>query len=115
MRLNVLHLQKLAVKKEADGAMTKYRKTEPVEVVKFDLAEWLNDKAKYPMVSDRSAMNNAYRLDRERPVITINSTSLGFGETVQVADGDYIIKGVQGEFYPCKPDIFEQTYELAED
>lgn len=27
--------------------------------------------------------------------------------------GDYIIKGVQGEFYPCKPDIFEQTYELA--
>lgn len=25
---------------------------------------------------------------------------------------DYIIKGVQGEFYPCKPDIFEQTYEL---
>lgn len=25
--------------------------------------------------------------------------------------GDYIIKGVQGELYPCKPDIFEQTYE----
>lgn len=25
--------------------------------------------------------------------------------------GDYIIKGVKGEFYPCKPDIFEQTYE----
>ena len=28
--------------------------------------------------------------------------------------GDYIIKGVQGEFYPCKPDIFNQTYELVE-
>lgn len=28
-----------------------------------------------------------------------------------VSEGDYIIKGVQGEFYPCKPDIFEQTYE----
>jgi hypothetical protein len=27
---------------------------------------------------------------------------------------DYIIKGVKGEFYPCKPDIFEATYELAE-
>lgn len=27
--------------------------------------------------------------------------------------GDYIIKGVQGEFYPCKPDIFEATYEPA--
>lgn len=27
---------------------------------------------------------------------------------------DYIIKGVKGEFYPCKPDIFELTYEKAE-
>jgi hypothetical protein len=25
--------------------------------------------------------------------------------------GDWIIRGVQGEFYPCKPDIFEKTYE----
>ena len=28
--------------------------------------------------------------------------------------GDWIIKGVKGEYYPCKPDIFEQTYELVE-
>ena len=28
--------------------------------------------------------------------------------------GDYIIKGVKGEFYPCKPDIFRETYEEAE-
>ncbi len=28
--------------------------------------------------------------------------------------GDYIIKGVKNEFYPCKPDIFEQTYEEVE-
>ena len=27
------------------------------------------------------------------------------------SEGDYIIKGVQGEFYPCKPDVFMQTYE----
>lgn len=27
--------------------------------------------------------------------------------------GDYIIKGVRGEFYPCKPDIFEQTYDIV--
>jgi len=26
--------------------------------------------------------------------------------------GDWIIQGVKGEFYPCKPDIFEMTYEL---
>lgn len=29
--------------------------------------------------------------------------------------GDYIIKGVKGEIYPCKPDIFEMTYEKAEE
>ena len=29
--------------------------------------------------------------------------------------GDYIIKGVKGELYPCKPDIFEQTYELIKE
>lgn len=28
--------------------------------------------------------------------------------------GDYIIRGVNGEFYPCKPDIFEKTYEKVE-
>lgn len=27
---------------------------------------------------------------------------------------DYIIKGVKGEFYPCKPDIFKETYESVE-
>ena len=29
-------------------------------------------------------------------------------------EGDWVIKGVQGEFYPCKPDIFEATYEEVE-
>jgi hypothetical protein len=28
-------------------------------------------------------------------------------------EGDFIIKGIKGEFYPCKPDIFEKTYELV--
>lgn len=28
--------------------------------------------------------------------------------------GDWIIRGVKGEFYPCKPDIFEATYEACE-
>lgn len=36
-------------------------------------------------------------------------------EGTMTADiGDYIIKGVQGEFYPCKPDIFKETYEKVE-
>lgn len=29
--------------------------------------------------------------------------------------GDYIIKGIKGEFYPCKPDIFEASYDAVED
>lgn len=28
--------------------------------------------------------------------------------------GDFIIKGIKGEFYPCKPDIFSMTYELVD-
>ena len=34
--------------------------------------------------------------------------------TMNASFGDYIIKGVNGEFYPCKPDIFEKTYEVAD-
>jgi hypothetical protein len=30
---------------------------------------------------------------------------------MHVSVGDWIIRGVQGEFYPCKPDIFAETYE----
>jgi hypothetical protein len=30
-----------------------------------------------------------------------------------VCPGDFVITGVQGEHYPCKPDIFEETYEVA--
>ena len=33
---------------------------------------------------------------------------------MRTAVGDYVIRGVQGEFYPCKPDIFDATYEDAE-
>ena len=36
------------------------------------------------------------------------------GGTMTAQDGDWIIKGVKGEFYPCKPDIFAATYEPAE-
>jgi hypothetical protein len=30
-----------------------------------------------------------------------------------VSVGDYVIQGVNGELYPCKPDIFEKTYEVV--
>ena len=45
--------------------------------------------------------------DLDNPVLKIETL-----EGLMVAtEGDYIIKGVQGEFYPCKPDIFAETYE----
>jgi len=34
---------------------------------------------------------------------------------MRTTPGDYVIKGVQGEFYPCKSDIFEATYERVDD
>jgi len=33
--------------------------------------------------------------------------------TTVASKGDWIIRGVKGEFYPCKPDIFEATYEAV--
>lgn len=35
------------------------------------------------------------------------------GGDIQVYDGDWIIRGVKGELYPCKPDIFAATYEAV--
>jgi hypothetical protein len=55
-------------------------------------------------------------------MVIINRPPLHFSmsiitlEGIMSADsGDYIIKGVQGELYPCKPDIFKATYEKVEE
>lgn len=53
-----------------------------------------------------------FRVHGEQPPYGI---AIGTLEGVMMASpGDWIIKGVQGEFYPCKPDIFEATYEAVE-
>lgn len=36
-----------------------------------------------------------------------------FEGVMTASKGDWIIKGIAGEFYPCKPDIFEATYEMV--
>ena len=33
---------------------------------------------------------------------------------MRIDKGDYIIKGIKGEFYPCKPDIFKESYSIVE-
>ena len=49
-----------------------------------------------------------YEMSNELPAIRTLEGVMG------ISDNDYIIKGVNGEFYPCKPDIFEKTYEVIE-
>lgn len=45
------------------------------------------------------------------PIPTLEDGKIGCGVKHVASFGDYIIKGVKGEFYPCKPDIFLATYE----
>ena len=78
-----------------------YRKKPVViEAVCFDknfnkIAEWCGGKLLY----DRNKVH-------EIAIQTLEGMIRG-------SIGDYIIKGVKGEFYPCKPDIFRETYEEA--
>ncbi len=84
--------------------MAKYRKKPVIiEARKFDgtdeSVEWLLPQLKSGKIG--RATNKLY-------IKTL--------EEIHTANvGDYIIKGVKGEFYPCKPDIFEQTYEIVID
>lgn len=55
---------------------------------------------------DRLALNPE-RFDRETGTVTIRTLE---GD-MKAVPGDWIIKGVKGELYPCKPDIFAATYE----
>ncbi|UOF79383.1 pgdyg protein [Caudoviricetes sp.] len=67
-----------------------------------------------------SWMHGAWQLERETPG-SLYPTEVGNGDgTVSIGTlegnhlvsfGDWIIQGVNGELYPCKPDIFEKTYE----
>ena len=82
--------------------MAKYRK-KPVVIDAWQLAKGNVD----------TAIPEWLDLD----VVHIFNGGLLFAEIVtlegvmQASEGDYIIKGVKGEFYPCKPDIFLATYE----
>ena len=51
----------------------------------------------------------AYEACVAPPIFSLNIHTLE--GVMKAQEGDWIIKGVNGEFYPCKPDIFEKTYE----
>lgn len=50
----------------------------------------------------------AYQVDKEMIIHTLEGP-------LRAAPGDWIITGVNGEQYPCKPDIFEKTYEPVDE
>ena len=96
--------------------MPKFRK-KPVEIEAemwgapedaWDLIEWAGPEVDYdPHTSGPS--NPLDGADWGRLAVTTME-----GEHV-ATPGDWLIKGVKGEFYFCKPDVFEATYESAED
>ena len=85
--------------------MQKYRK-KPVIVEAFQLTEKLLEEKGWTeeYVGNRKIK---YRLDHAI-IQTLE------GEMITNI-GDYIITGIKGEIYPCRKDIFEETYELVED
>jgi hypothetical protein len=88
--------------------MPKYRK-KPVVI---DAVEWKND-------GDGGSLEAIKALDeKERIIFAADGTAalliLTLEGEMRADVGDFIIRGVKGELYPCKPDIFAATYELAE-
>ena len=94
----------------------KYRKKPVViEAIKWrsnnlkETMEFLESEFKYE--PNTSYATKKFTYDDEYKRLYINTLE----GVMRVSIGDYIIKGVNGEFYPCKPDIFEKTYEVVED
>lgn len=85
----------------------KYRKKPVViEAVQFfDTSESIEELSKF---IDNQNLRVSYA-DPINPVVKIETLEGVMNASV----GDYIIKGINGEFYPCKPDIFDKTYMLA--
>ncbi len=88
--------------------MTKYRK-KPVEIEAIQLTpETFRDVIAFVPIDQFGAGGQH---DDGRVYVSIRTLE----GTMRADEGDWIIRGVQGEFYPCKPDIFAATYEPAED
>ncbi len=56
----------------------------------------------------RPVVVSAYRTNKEVIIHTLEGN-------MKAEAGDYIITGVEGEQYPCKPDVFKKTYEPVEE
>ena len=71
---------------------------------------------KKPVIIDAVLWNGTSRADSELKSIGDEYLIIHTLEGDMRADfGDFIIRGIKGELYPCKPDIFEATYEKVEE
>lgn len=85
-----------ARKKPVEIEFIQYTDIESAE----EIAEWIGD---YNSL--------LFKSDKHNPSIMIMTL-----EGPMIADlNDYVIKGVNGEFYPVKPDIFKKTYDILDD
>lgn len=89
----------------------KYRKKPVViEAIQFDNINYEEICAFVGMALLREIESEtAYQAGVAPPVLSVTIPTLE--GNMKAMPGDWIIKGVNGEFYPCKPDIFEKTYE----
>lgn len=92
--------------------MAKYRKR-PVEVEAFQILMGTMGKRDYPKwFADAIASGVVYQ--KPNPDYQVECTIRTLEGDMNADLGDYIIKGVNGELYPCKPDIFDKTYERCQ-
>jgi|WetSurMetagenome_2_1015567.scaffolds.fasta_scaffold1555532_1 hypothetical protein len=85
----------------------------PLEADPDDFNEWARSVGFADYQSDRNG--SLFILQREEPGGPLAGTARITLEGMMAAEpGDWIIRGVKGEFYPCKPDIFAATYEPAD-
>lgn len=89
--------------------MAKYRKI-PVVI---EAVQWTGDNVREIYDFTLNDKNNKSITVTDYPEKALYIETLE--GTMKASEGDYIIKGVQGEIYPCKPNIFEQTYEEVKD
>lgn len=92
----------------------KYRK-KPVEVEAFHFTKENYKREKLPLWLKKAMSYGEISLFSQYGGEVISGDINTLEGKMQISEGDYIIKGVKGEFYPCKPDIFEMTYEPVED
>ena len=96
---------KIYRKKPVTVGATRYRNTPEIN----RLISGLSKGSKTPAFMDTEIRNCSpeHPDGFDYPVLMINTLD----GLMIVREGDFVIKGTQGEFYPCKPDAFHDTYE----